>query len=69
VTEKIATTPIRGRCPVCTGDFTVTKAGVMRWHCGDYWNGRFRLMCAGVGQPPQPVWEHPSGYDGGPDSG
>jgi hypothetical protein len=53
----------RGRCPVCTGAFVVTKAGVMRWHLGDYWNGRFRQMCAGVGQAPKPTSEVTSGKD------
>ena len=46
----------RGRrtCAVCRGQFTVTKAGVMRDHRvpADVWVSGWRAQCAGVGQPP-----------------
>lgn len=42
-----------GNCPKCVGTFKLTKAGVMRHHLGDVYEGRWRQMCSGVGQPPK----------------
>ena len=42
-----------GNCPKCVGTFKLTKAGVMRHHLGDVYDGRWRQMCSGVGQPPK----------------
>jgi hypothetical protein len=43
----------RGRCPVCTGDFTLLKDGTLRHHLGDKWEGRWRQTCEGVGRLPR----------------
>lgn len=48
----MSTKPERKPCPVCGEQFTVTKSGGMRWHCGDIWRAGVRQMCNGVGMGP-----------------
>lgn len=45
-------TATKAKCPDCPGEFTTTKAGLMRWHCGTKYVGRWRQMCEGVGKKP-----------------
>lgn len=51
--EQASTATDYGCCPVCGGRFVVTKKGVMRWHLGGLYVGRWRQMCEGVGKPPK----------------
>lgn len=51
----------RGICPVCGGEFLVTKAGTMRFHSNqnlrrDWYRAP---MCQGYGQPPAGAVEDP----------
>lgn len=45
-------TKTKAKCPDCPGEFTTTKSGGMRWHCGDKYVARVRQMCTGVGKAP-----------------
>lgn len=42
-----------GTCPVCEKIFVIRKDGTLRRHLGDVRTGRFREVCAGVGQKPR----------------
>lgn len=50
VAEKSAP---RADCGTCGRFMTVTKAGRLRHHNGDFYVGGWRQVCAGSGEPPQ----------------
>ena len=51
----------RRTCPVCGERFTVTKAGKMRSHSGDVYQGGWRQQCEGTGQLPSEAVTYPGG--------
>jgi len=41
-----------GTCPICARNLQLRLDGTLRHHLGDVYDGRWRQVCDGVGQPP-----------------